>query len=791
MDKSRIVNTVGAENATKTSRNTSLLRVGVVFLAVVSFFTTANGMKEYIFKDYGPIAYAASAAVQSILLALSMNLPGYLAGIWNLGKKTAPLSFEVHDEPAAMERGAIKRQIFQKEPEGNKRTPWPLRLILCLLIIALTIVSIFCSSWFSYVYIAEVIHRDSWDADSELLVQQTYRAELYSARDYAHAYRTYLEESVGEDILILEQQAQEIEDSKSSVEVNWDQEETDYLSDNGTAASYMSPVILAMRNAMQTGNAQDNRDLAAIAISDAKLNISARIAVIQENLDRINANLANYNTQIANLTSRINNATEETDITPLNNAVANLTRLINGETQQQIDLQLENTQLDKALLRLPFYESLLGLSNSSSSISIRRKLIQMQAEFFKEDPNDADLMEYATDIFNDLRNAANAVANGEDGATSDEFSYTNLLIQMNRLIRNLADYSSIKDMVSNLDNLIVELRTISVSEPENGGNQTNGIWQTEWRRRLEDLKAQISALPVYSETAGTEAGTVKVLTESQINILRGYDRNTSSAALDEMLRRYISGHNAIYQGIIYLTSPYKMLAIFALCLALAFDLSGFVFGFVMQGETQKAPGLYPSNMPLISGPSRRGSGKAEWSILDHLCQYRVLTGDFTHRDGTYYCKVFRDGLVEQLEVKDNDGMPPCKQGIYMLKEDGAAGEHSIKLMEMGADLGQEAYAGQELRYSGQDGGPQDGVFVKCRFIYKEGGLSRQDADKTSFICSLEEYVPVHCYSPAEKENRTFPINQLTGKRELKVKIAVVALNKEGSRVSAIYMIKDS
>ena len=223
----------------------------------------------------------------------------------------------------------------------------------------------------------------------------------------------------------------------------------------------MSPVILAMRDAMQTGNAQDSRGLAAIAIADAKLNISARIAVIQENLDRINANLANYNTQIANLTNRINNATEETDITPLNNAVANLTQLINDETQQQIDLQLENTQLDKALLRLPFYESLLGLSNSSSSISIRRKLIQMQAEFFKEDPNDADLMEYATDIFNDLRNAANAVANGEDGTTSDEFSYTNLLIQMNRLIRNLADYSSIKDMVSNLDNLVVELRTIS------------------------------------------------------------------------------------------------------------------------------------------------------------------------------------------------------------------------------------------------------------------------------------------------------------------------------------------
>ena len=63
------------------SSSKNLLRIGVVFLAIVSFFTTANGMKGYIFVNNSVIAYSASAAIQGILLALSMNLPGYLLEI--------------------------------------------------------------------------------------------------------------------------------------------------------------------------------------------------------------------------------------------------------------------------------------------------------------------------------------------------------------------------------------------------------------------------------------------------------------------------------------------------------------------------------------------------------------------------------------------------------------------------------------------------------------------------------------------------------------------------------------
>lgn len=107
--------------------NTNLLRIGVVFMSIVSFFTTANGMKSYIFVNDGTIAYAASAAIQGILLALSMYLPTYLQSIW--------------ERPG-------RENLNGKKGVGSGI----LRFFLCVFVILLTIVTLFCSSWFSYVY---------------------------------------------------------------------------------------------------------------------------------------------------------------------------------------------------------------------------------------------------------------------------------------------------------------------------------------------------------------------------------------------------------------------------------------------------------------------------------------------------------------------------------------------------------------------------------------------------------------------------------------------------------------
>lgn len=72
---------------TRNTKNNQLIQVAVICLATVSLFTTAQGMTKYIFKN-DAISYAASAAIQGILLAMSMGLPEYLRDVfknqWNL-----------------------------------------------------------------------------------------------------------------------------------------------------------------------------------------------------------------------------------------------------------------------------------------------------------------------------------------------------------------------------------------------------------------------------------------------------------------------------------------------------------------------------------------------------------------------------------------------------------------------------------------------------------------------------------------------------------------------------------
>lgn len=174
MDKRDIENASKNVGAGEKS-GSQLLQFAVICLAIASFFTTAQGMRSYIFNGEPKIAYVTSGAIQGILLALSMNLPRFMRRIWN----------------------EEKNKVF-------------IKAIIEIVLLILTGISLFCSSWFSYVYIADTVHKESWAMDSELLVQQIYRDELYEASDYSKAYRTYLEAELGQKILNLQSLANQL-----------------------------------------------------------------------------------------------------------------------------------------------------------------------------------------------------------------------------------------------------------------------------------------------------------------------------------------------------------------------------------------------------------------------------------------------------------------------------------------------------------------------------------------------------------------------------------------------------
>lgn len=861
MDHDIIKNYVASESKS----STRLLRLGVVLLSIVSFFTTANGMLKYIFVDNQAIAYASSAAIQGILLALSMNLPGYLKRTW---KKTT-----------VEHRESIPWFCFSeylKKLWSNKKNRHIWSKICCVLIVLLTIVTIFSSSWFSYVFIAETLHNDSWGTDSELLVQQAYRSQLYSARDYAHAYRLYLEESVGEKILLIEQQAASLSESGVDTDaINWASERENY--GTGVVGSYMIPVINTMEAALEEGAPQESKDLAITALNDAQTNISNQLENIRRNIDLLNSNITQYANQITTLNTRIANAVEGVDTTSMVNTVNRLTRLIDSTTERQANLQNEDMMLSTALSRLPTYESALGLNNSTSPVAIRSNLIQLQAEFFQQDPDEAVMLKIATELFEDLRSAVRAgsiktpnisngpapsdtpVVSGEPNISNDpntltepntssgpgisaepaptdtpgsemeSLSSTNLLLQMNRLIQDLRNYADIKAIEENLERQITDLRTMENDANENSSaapipegsatpgetphpeetdnssvppasdepsaplnspasgepstpssspapvntdhtdeNKEDGVqWKKLWKSRLNSLKAQIGALPAYSDNGGAESqASGNILAESQTATLRNYDRDNAGKELDDIVRRYLSDHNAVYQGIIYLQSPYRALALFALMLALSFDLSGFIFGFVAQNDAQE-------NGPMA--PSASESDMAiTWGMPATMNTYYILTGDYESRNGKYYYSVFKDGLRDQWEI-----MNIMPRGAQIATPD----PENSSYAKLCPDINQSPC------FAYQSSSKMDGIYTNCTLIFNDGSLLMRKNDLVCLVAPVEEFLPVHIYDPERGVHRTIPAKEL-GENGINIGKAVVALSEKGTRAAAIYAIEE-
>ena len=530
-------NNSGQKQVKRNTKNSQLIQVAVICLATVSLFTTAQGMNKYIFEN-SAISYAASAAIQGILLAMSMGLPMYLSNI-----------------------------------SKNEWKIWG-KILVSFLILLLTVVVMFCSSWFSYIYIAEVVHFDSWQTDSELLVQQTYRTELYDAKDYAHAYRSYLENALGEKIIELEELAEGLAENEqiNEQQMDWEQERKRYNETDTLVAIYMLPVVDTMENAMKKNPSQNLREQAARLIEDTKANVNSRKEIVSRDLENSSEKINNYDENITSLRRQINNATAGTDTAGLEEALNNTIGLLQSETTKRSSFETESGQLDSAISTLQIYETYLGLNNSTSSIAIKSQLLEMQTEFFAEDPDQTALLNTAEDVFTSLRNAATY----EDG---DKLSYTNLLVKMNQLILNLKDYAIIKETESQLESYINDFAL-------NDEETKKGEWKKIWRERLENVKAVISSMPIYM-TAGTVVQEDHSLTDSQREMLQGYSRNESNSHLDDMIRLYIADHNALYQGLIYLGSPYNGLAWFSLILAFSFDLSGFIFGLVNQGEAEE------------------------------------------------------------------------------------------------------------------------------------------------------------------------------------------------------------
>ena len=705
----------------------NVLRICTVLLAIVSFWATAQGMAEYVFSQKWQ-AYMASLAIQGLLLGLNFYFPTF----WR----------------------------YIEERAGN--------MIAKTGLVLLTGVVLFCSSWFSFVYIVGKAYGQSWDVESRLLIQSTYRQVLYEADDYAEGYAVNLRDSLGEQILSLYERVQELED-KDIVSIqgyDWEQEEAVYTGEEFAASDEMQMVIEAMKGATKEGAASSDLERAIDVVQQVKGRMESEIASLGGRIETANndVQMAADNLEVAQ--NRLNRASAEADNTALIRAVERAQNSYDSNLAELVRLQDLEKNYQEALSQIGMYETSLSSVMGSSSGRMGASLRNIQQELYKDNPDLGTMEEDALTVFEQLRLAAEV--SSEEGA-----DYQIMLNETYQFINDLRAYRSVRGIAVGLAEMVENLQGDADAVINTGGN-----WKEEWSSRLNGLKSLIGALPVNT---GVSGGT------------NGYDRAGASDKLDDMQRLYIAEHNAAHQAIIYLCSPYKGLAIFSIILAFLLDIAAFITGLLIDVADRRREILMQQNMERFSAGKIGTSGKTTMNNERYSfgAEFQYIRAD--EEESSYYPTT---GLNRYLYLT-GDYVRENEKNTYRAIENGE--EMEIDLLNTGLTFGlyieNESEAApipdsQALTFLATENGPQDGVYKKCSLRYNDNALLILEKTKPGaayrYLAAIDAETPVYQLS-----NGTCTVMEAHYLNGNKGEVVVIALNKKGSKVIAVYIMKES
>lgn len=623
-----------------------LLRICTCLLAAVSFWATAQGMIDYTFPENWQ-AYAASLGIQGLLLGLNFSLPSFL-----------------------------------RQCKGRLQP---------FVLMSLTIVILFCSSWFSYLYIAGQAYGDSWTIESRLLAQSTYRDELFAADTYAKLYGKDVQNTLAEQIVDLYRQAMTIDQNSVDVSenLNWAEERSRYAATDFAASDIMDTVISAMENATGENITQDARTQAASVLSGMQSSMQSEIGNLGTQISEIDTRVAAAESNLRGAESRLANAPVGVDLAPYQNAVNTAVRTYESLITRQNELEGQRSDYETALQRTTYYLTILGMAEDGvSSYFVGANLREIQRELFQTSPDSNQLIALATEVFSRLQSAIDL--------GGDTLEYQTILADMNSFLQRLDDYSTIKESSATIQVQIDGLADGSLLSLE--ADSDNLLW----REQFNDLKSEISRLPVY--TPQNEANP----------ILASFDRAASTRNLDQAIRRYLTEHNAAQAGLIYLISPYREVAIFSLFLALLLDIAAFITGVIIDKvATKREKEINESaSAAVVETESLQSNSDKAWDIIPGLNKYIFLTGDHTFIDGVMTYKAIENGEETEIEYSGKN----LESGFYKWDK------KKLCIIEQAV-----------LLFKGTSNGPQDGIYTDCTLHYEDQLLTMTQSGKSIFL----------------------------------------------------------
>ncbi len=216
---------------------------------------------------------------------------------------------------------------------------------------------------------------------------------------------------------------------------------------------------------------------------------------------------------------------------------------------------------------------------------------------------------------------------------------------------------------------------------------------------------------------------------------------------------------------------------FSLFIAFLLDIATFVTGFIIDradednysDSKQENMGNYGNSFSMVHAlpkkePVWNMNQTLNWNAIPPLNRYTFLTGDRQYLDGTMTYKAIENGKVIDVEYSDTK----LQAGLYYWK-----GSSIYPVLPV------------EFCYKGTSGGPKDGVYEEALLRYDDQLLFIAQDKIDKHIGTVDPYIPVYCLSKDSCES--FPAKEIQNMRGSKI---VVSLNQTGTRIIAIYVVKD-
>lgn len=489
-----------------------IVKIAAFCFALISWIATAQGLHTYVFQEYYWQALLVSFGIQSILFVFNLKLPYYF-------KKISERTNAASDK---YRTGKFKYgKLWQ------------------VLIAVFYAIVLFSSSFFSFVYMANLVYKDTQYTDANIVLDKTYRM-------YVDDVDKYSNEMIKATQVIISRQLSELQTMTAD-------------QDDGT------------RRTKEEIEAQ---------LLTAKSDYEEKLTLEKSKEEEYNIARDKYLTPMS-----------EDWRSPEEYAAE---QALYDQLRGELETAKNNTIAAKK--KMDELQSELDNYKPSLEITVHDLLL----ESLKPQP-DSEVLEASMTNLNDIiLEEENSIQTERFVELVDKSQELSLAVDNYRILQQIQSQAGTNNDITDFKNAML---TQKIAVPDISSDtfaEDKDIWVEVWKERFAALEKVIKSVPEYSDSTITSiVGAESVIAS---DILLDFDAQDIANKIDRISRSNLENINTIERAFVLLTGEFPAMAIFSLIFALFLDMSSLLAGlfiYLTSGEYEVSKEHMPSERTEI------------------------------------------------------------------------------------------------------------------------------------------------------------------------------------------------